>query len=60
MPFSRRMLLVEDDFNLRSTMVDQILSTGQFDIDEAGSAAEAEALLANDTQYDAVLECVRE
>ena len=55
MPFSRRMLLVEDDFNLRSTMVDQILSTGQFDIDEAGSAAEAEALLANDTQYDAVL-----
>ena len=52
----RRILIVEDDADLRATMAEQILSGGEFSTDEAESAAAAEALLANDnTRYDAIL-----
>ena len=52
----RRILIVEDDAALRATMAEQILSGGEFSADEAESAAEAEALLANDNiRYDAIL-----
>ena len=52
----RRILIVEDDADLRATMTEQILSGGEFSTDEAESAAAAEALLANDnTRYDAIL-----
>jgi DNA-binding response OmpR family regulator len=52
----RRILIIEDDAALRATMVEQILAGGEFRADEAESAAEAEAKLADDNAcYDAIL-----
>ncbi|TCZ64367.1 response regulator transcription factor [Roseicella aquatilis] len=56
MSLARPILIVEDDAALRATLVEQIASEGEFRADEAGSAAEAMAMLANaDVRYDAVL-----
>jgi DNA-binding response OmpR family regulator len=52
----RRILIIEDDAALRATMAEQILLDGEFSADEAESAAEAEAKLANvGARYDAIL-----
>ena len=52
----RQILIVEDDAALRATMAEQLLLGGEFRADEAESAAEAEAKLAQaDARYDAIL-----
>ena len=56
MPAPRQILIVEDDAALRATMAEQLLLGGEFRADEAESAAEAEAKLAQaDARYDAIL-----
>ena len=56
MPTPRLVLVVEDDAALRATLAEQIAAEGGFRAEEAGSAAEAEAKLAEDgARYDAVL-----
>jgi DNA-binding response OmpR family regulator len=52
----RPILIVEDDAALRSTLVEQLALDGDFTADEAESAGEAEAKLANaNARYDAIL-----
>ncbi|WP_043340835.1 response regulator transcription factor [Belnapia moabensis] len=52
----RPILIVEDDAALRSTLVEQLAIDGDFAADEAESAGEAEAKLANaNARYDAIL-----
>src|SRR5690349_11196395 len=52
----RPILIVEDDASLRATLAEQIAMQGEFTVDEAESAAEATAKLANpDIRYDAIL-----
>ncbi|SDB68042.1 response regulator transcription factor [Belnapia rosea] len=52
----RPILIVEDDANLRATLVEQIALDGDFTADEAESAGEAEAKLADaNARYDAIL-----
>jgi DNA-binding response OmpR family regulator len=56
MPGARPLLIVDDDAALRSTLAEQLEVDGEFLPAEAGSAAEAEAMLtAPDARYDAVL-----
>ncbi len=56
MPGARPLLIVDDDAALRSTLAEQLEVDGEFLPAEAGSAAEAEAMLtAADARYDAVL-----
>jgi DNA-binding response OmpR family regulator len=52
----RPILIVEDDAALRATLAEQIAQEGDFTADEAESAAEATAKLADgDVRYDAIL-----
>ena len=52
----RPILIVEDDAALRATLAEQLAAEGGFRAEEAGSAGEAEAKLAEDgARYDAVL-----
>ena len=52
----RPILIVEDDAALRATLAEQIAMEGDFTADEAESAAEATAKLADgDVRYDAIL-----
>ncbi|MBL6459486.1 response regulator transcription factor [Belnapia sp. T6] len=52
----RRILIVEDDAALRATLAEQLALEGEFVVDEAESAAEAEAKLAGaGARYDAIL-----
>ncbi|MBL6459453.1 response regulator transcription factor [Belnapia sp. T6] len=52
----RRLLIVEDDAALRATLAEQILLDSKFAVDEAASAAEAEAkLTCVGVSYDAIL-----
>ena len=52
----RPILFVEDDAALRATLVEILAADGGFAAAEAGTAAEAEAMLAaGDARYDAVL-----
>ena len=52
----RPILIVEDDAALRATLAEQIALGGEFHAAEAGTAAEASALLdAGDARCDAVL-----
>src|SRR3954465_7813175 len=52
----RPILIVEDDAALRATLAEQIAMEGDFTADEAESAAEAAAKLADgETRYDAIL-----
>ncbi|MBL6459363.1 response regulator transcription factor [Belnapia sp. T6] len=52
----RPLLIIEDDAALRSTLAEQIALDGDFTVDEAESASEAEAKLANiEVHYDAIL-----
>ena len=56
MPGARPLLIVDDDSALRSTLAEQLEVDGEFLPAEAGSAAEAEAMLtAPDARFDAVL-----
>jgi DNA-binding response OmpR family regulator len=56
MSATRRILIIEDDAALRSTMAEQILSSGDFSVDDAESTAAAEVLLASEhARYDAIL-----
>jgi DNA-binding response OmpR family regulator len=58
MPDARPILIVEDDAALRATLAEQIAlaGTGEFLVAEAGTAAEAAAMLGDaDARYDAVL-----
>ena len=56
MPGARPLLIVDDDAALRSTLAEQLEVDGEFLPAEAGSAAEAEAMLtAADARFDAVL-----
>jgi DNA-binding response OmpR family regulator len=56
MTLARPILLIEDDAELRATLAEQIALEGDFIVDEAASAAEAQAKLANgETRYDAIL-----
>ena len=53
---SRSILFVEDDTALRATLAEHFAHDGEFITQEAGSAADAEALLsAGQTRYDAIL-----
>ncbi len=53
---SRPILIVEDDAALRATLAEQIAQEGDFTADEAESATEAAAKLADaDARYDAIL-----
>ena len=52
----RSILIVEDDAALRSTLAEQLALEGEFTLDEADSAGEAETKLARaDARYDAIL-----
>jgi DNA-binding response OmpR family regulator len=52
----RPILIIEDDAALRATLAEQLSSDGAFMADEAESATEAAAKLANaDARYDAIL-----
>ncbi len=52
----RPILIVEDDTALRATLVEQVALDGDFIVDEAASAQEAEAKLsAANARYDAIL-----
>jgi DNA-binding response OmpR family regulator len=52
----RPILIVEDDAALRATLVEQVALDGDFIVDEAASAQEAEAKLsAANARYDAIL-----
>ena len=52
----RPILIVEDDAALRATLAEQIAQEGDFTADEAESATEAAAKLADgDVRYDAIL-----
>jgi len=52
----RPILIIEDDAALRATLAEQIALDGDFIADEAGSAGQAEAILANgEARYDAIL-----
>ena len=56
MPDPRHILVVEDDDDLRYTMVEQITACGSFSADEARSVAAAETKLsAANARYDAIL-----
>jgi DNA-binding response OmpR family regulator len=56
MTVSRPILIVEDDAALRATLAEQLAADGGFLAEEAGSAADAEAMLGRaDARYDAVL-----
>ena len=56
MPGARPLLIGDDDAALRSTLAEQLEVDGEFLPAEAGSAAEAEAMLtAADARFDAVL-----
>ncbi|MDO9713410.1 response regulator transcription factor [Paracraurococcus lichenis] len=56
MTLPRPILIVEDDAALRATLVEQIAAQGEFVAEEAGSAEEAMAKLADaDVRYDAIL-----
>ena len=56
MTLARPILIVEDDAALRATLAEQIALQGEFVAEEAGSAAEAAAKLADpDVRYDAIL-----
>jgi DNA-binding response OmpR family regulator len=56
MPSPRPILIVEDDASLRATLAEQLAIDGDFTADQAESAREAEAKLADaDARYDAVL-----
>jgi len=56
MPPPRPILIVEDDTALRATLAEQIAQDGEFIADEAASAAEATAKLAEaESRYDAIL-----
>ena len=56
MTIARPILIVEDDEALRASLAEQIAMEGDFIVDEASSAAEAMAKLANaETRYDAIL-----
>ena len=56
MPSPRPILIVEDDASLRATLAEQLALDGDFTADQAESAREAEAKLADaDARYDAVL-----
>ena len=53
---ARPLLIVDDDVPLRATLAEQLALEGEFAPAEAGSAAEAEAMLnGGDSRYDAVL-----
>ena len=53
---TRPILIVEDDAALRATLAEQICLEGEFEVDEAESASEAETKLDNaDARYDAIL-----
>jgi DNA-binding response OmpR family regulator len=55
-PASRPILIVEDDAVLRATLAEQLAAEGSFLAEEAESAAEAEAKLADaDARFDAIL-----
>jgi DNA-binding response OmpR family regulator len=52
----RPILIVEDDAALRATLLEQVALDGDFIVDEAASAQEAEAKLsATNARYDAIL-----
>src|SRR3712207_6265821 len=52
----RPILIVEDDAALRATLAEQIMLAGEFQIDEAETAAEATAKLSEgNARYDAIL-----
>jgi DNA-binding response OmpR family regulator len=52
----RPILIVEDDAALRATLVEQVALDGDFIVDEAASAQEAEAKLSGaNARYDAIL-----
>ena len=56
MSLARPILIVEDDADLRATLAEQIAMQGEFVAEEAASAAEAAAKLADpDIRYDAIL-----
>ena len=56
MNLARPILIVEDDASLRATLAEQIAMHGEFIAEEAASAAEAAAKLADpDIRYDAIL-----
>ena len=56
MPASRPILIVEDDAAFRATLAEQLFWEGSFVAEQAQSAAEAEAKLADaDAHFDAVL-----
>jgi DNA-binding response OmpR family regulator len=56
MPTSRPILIVEDDAALRATLAEQLAHAGEFIAEEAETAAEAEAKLADaDARFDAIL-----
>jgi DNA-binding response OmpR family regulator len=56
MSLARPILIVEDDATLRATLAEQIAMQGEFIAEEAASAAEAAAKLADpDVRYDAIL-----
>ena len=52
----RPILIIDDDTDLRATLAEHLALDGEFAADEAGSAAEAEAKLADaEVRYDAIL-----
>jgi DNA-binding response OmpR family regulator len=56
MPTPRSILIVEDDALLRATLAEQIALESDFEVEEAGSASEAERKLSDGkTRYDAIL-----
>jgi DNA-binding response OmpR family regulator len=56
MPAPRPILIVEDDPALRATLAEQLAAEGSFLAEEAESAADAEAKLADaDARFDAIL-----
>lgn len=56
MPGERPILIVDDDFALRETLVEQFKVDGEFSVEEAGSIGEAESkVTARDARFDAVI-----
>ena len=52
----RPILIIDDDADLRATLVEHLSLDGEFAAEEAGSAAEATAKLADaESRYDAIL-----
>ncbi len=52
----RPILIVDDDFALRETLVEQFKVDGEFSVEEAGSIGEAETkVTARDARFDAVI-----